>query len=275
MLRFIVLLILAFPALAAPPTGVLPHVGATDSAESLLEVAEAKFDAAVARYRQDRVLTPSLFREAAAAYAALRTQGIENVPLLLNTGNAWMLAGDTARAVLAYRRAERLRPFDREVQVSLAAARSRVGIEIKPSAGRRFGDTLVAWRGHVPRSVVVMAGLGAYAGLWLCAAARFTPWRRFAGRRLAVAFAVLASLCLVMTWVDHRLSTDPRQAVVVAPAGANGRNGPSAGVYDLSFDQPLPPGVELTILEEREGWCRVRLLDGRESWLESWTLERV
>ena len=38
---------------------------------------------------------------------------------------------------------------------------------------------------------------------------------------------------------------------------------------------PLPAGVELTILEHRDDWDRIRLPSGETGWLPSSSLERV
>lgn len=270
---FVALLLLA--GCIAPARGQTSVLGSQASPSELLAGAEAKFDLAVQRFKDEKVITPALFREAAMAYDAILGGGVINARLLLNAGNAWLLAGDTGRAVLAYRRAERLKPVDVTVQKSLAYARSQVGLALAPSAGHRLSGAIMAWRGWIPRAWILGAAFGAYGLLWLMAAARFTPWKRCSRPGLAWLCAGVAGLCTLMLWADRRASTGSRDGVIVAPAGADARNGPSSGVYDPSFDQPLAPGVEVTVIEERLGWVRVLLIDGRETWVESRAIERV
>jgi hypothetical protein len=276
MMARMVLLALALLVWASPaPAQTGQRLGSQASPSELLAAAEARFDLAVQRFKDEKVLTPALFREAAMAYDAILDGGVVNARLLLNAGNAWLLAGDTGRAVLAYRRAERLKPVDLTVQKSLAHARAQVGLALAPSAGYRLSSALMAWRGWIPRSWILTGALGAYALLWTMAAARFTPWSRLSRPGLAWVCAGAAGLCTLMLWADRRASSGSRDGVIVAPAGADARNGPSSGVYDPSFDQPLAPGVEVKVLEERLGWVRVLLIDGRETWVEARAIERV
>lgn len=253
----------------------LDVLGSGASPIELLAEAEAKFDRAVQRLKTEKTLTPALFREAAMTYDAILDRGVVNARLLLNAGNAWLLAGDTGRAVLAYRRAERLKPVDATVQKSLAHARSQVGLALAPSAGYRLSSALMAWRGWIPRSWVLGLALGAYGLLWVMAASRFTPWKRCSRPGVAWSLGAVAALGTLMLWADRRASTGDRDGVIVAPAGADARNGPSDGVYDSSFDQPLAPGVEVKIIEERLGWVRVVLIDGRETWVGARAIEKV
>ena len=41
------------------------------------------------------------------------------------------------------------------------------------------------------------------------------------------------------------------------------------------FSAPLPGGVEVRLIEDRNGWSHVRLADGRDAWLRRATLRAV
>src|SRR5690606_30939064 len=72
-----------------------------------------------------------------------------------------LLAGDVGRAVLAYRRAERLDPRAPRGRSSLTYARSLVGTAA-PEGGQALAeDALLWWRGVVPRPWVLAPGLAA------------------------------------------------------------------------------------------------------------------
>jgi hypothetical protein len=62
---------------------------------------------------------------------------------------------------------------------------------------------------------------------------------------------------------------------VVTAAKAPAFGGPSDAVYQPTFKDGLPAGVEVRELETRAGWVRVRLGDGTETWLRSADLERI
>ncbi|MCW5753075.1 MAG: hypothetical protein KIT24_00025 [Phycisphaeraceae bacterium] len=264
-------------ALSAEPgsTGYKLRPDSGSNLEVLLDTATRKFDHAVELLPDDRLAATALFREAGAAYTALYDRGVENHRLLLNAGNAWMLAGDVGHAVLAYKRAERLRPADTHVQASLAFARSRVAMDVRPDRAAQFKAFVLSWRGLVPRPLVVGVVLTGYFVLWTMATLRFTPWRRYSRPRWAIAIGVVTIAALGLIVFDQRLRHAPGEAVIIAPAGVTARNGPNEAVYDPAFDQPLPPGVEVRVLESRESWLRVRLLDGREAWVPEHSLEPI
>lgn len=276
LLSLVAALLLALPATAQEGSFTLPPAAGTEaSPEELLASATTRFGRAVEMLKRDRVVASSLFREAGAAYTAIYDAGIENHRLLLNAGNAWMLAGDVGHAVLAYKRAERLRPHDEQVQRSLAFARSRVGIDIRPSRTQRLIAFVTSWRGVIPRAWLTWAVLGGYVVLWVMATLRLTRHRGLSRPKLAVALGVLVLLGVGLIAIEQRLRVAEGEAVVVAAAGVTARNGPNEGVYDPAFDQPLPPGVEVRLLESREGWQKIRLLDGREAWVPRRTLEPI
>ena len=52
------------------------------------------------------------------------------------------------------------------------------------------------------------------------------------------------------------------------------RSADSAGAVP-AFDQPLPAGTELTIVETRDAWVRVRLADGTAGWVSASVVEPV
>jgi hypothetical protein len=70
--------------------------------------------------------------------------------------------------------------------------------------------------------------------------------------------------------MDSRLA----HAVIVA-AKAPAYNGPSDSVYQPTFKEGLPAGVEVRMLEARGEWTKVRLGDGRETWVRAVNLERI
>jgi hypothetical protein len=102
---------------------------------------------------------------------------------------------------------------------------------------------------------------------------RRTPFRSLGILCLVAGTAFLGSIL-----VDALSGSLAREAVVVVDV--EGRRGDGLN-YNPSHVKPFPAGTEVTILEERkregasETWLRVRLLDGRESWIPRGVVERV
>jgi hypothetical protein len=243
-------------------------------AVALFESANADFRAAVDCWSKDSAEASRLAARAAASYreVALRT-GVRNHRLELNAGNASLVAGDLGHAVSAYRRAERLAPADPLVRASLDAARARVGLTFVPDLRARAREVLLAWRGRVSPNVLWTLGFGAYGAAWALGAFRLLGARRIPAW-VGVSAGVLALVCGTALAVDELDRRSSRDAVISA-SEVVARSGPGSPLYPQSFTQPLRAGVECTLLEVRDAWCRVRLIDGRETWVPGASLDRV
>lgn len=220
----------------------------------------------------DRSASNAGLREAIAAWTAALDEGEETAELHRAIGTAAMQLGETGRAVLSFRRAERLNPTDQRVRESLAAARSRVGVFTDTSLERRAAAVILFWRGHVARSDLLWIGALCWSLAWVALASRALGLRGSvppAVVLLAVSLLSFASLGL------DELSRRTERAAVVTAAEATGYRGPSATIYEKAFDRPLVEGVEVTIRQVRDGWAEVDLSDGRSVWIRREFIEPV
>jgi hypothetical protein len=145
------------------------------AAHAALTEAEAlnRAEAAFAEGAQARgPVARKAFARAAADYDELRRRGVHNPALCRNQGNAYLLAGDLPRAILAYRRGLHLAPNDSALLANLAYAREQVTPSAPGGFGRPPADDWPPW---LPRPT---PGLGAILS-GICyglACASFTRW---------------------------------------------------------------------------------------------------
>ena len=232
---------------------------------------EAFVDGARLRNEGDTALGAARLREAVAIFTGLiegdeETAGVRNARLYTNLGNAHMLLGETGRAVLAYRRALRLDPQDGAAQEGLAQARARVSQRVERSAQRQAAAALAFWRGLVSASARFEVALWAWAALWVALTLRAVGVARrgmaWGGAAALVVCAGAGATLAIDAWSER---SAPDAVVVDGPV--TGRKGPDERAYEASFTEPLRSGVEVVIAERRPGWARVRLADGRETWV--------
>lgn len=257
-----------------PTTPIGPHA----HLRSDLDEANRTFQRAIEVLGRDREAGAALALDAAAQYRAVARSGnIQNHFLELNAANASMLGGDVGRAVVAYRRAERISPTDAGVRQGLAAARAAVGTRApasaSPSAVARTLEVVLVWRESVSRRAMVWFAAAAYVTAWGCAIG-FLMIARRNFRRAGVLAGVAAFLAAGMLWADAWDRASVRSAVIVQ-AGVVGLNGPAAGVYEPTYTSPLAPGVECVVIEHRGDWTHVRLTDGGQTWVPSSALDMV
>lgn len=245
--------------------------GNESSHEALLARGESAFNTALELAPSDPAAARTRFAEAAAFWrAAVDATPSPPGPLWANLGNAYSLSGETGRAVAAFRHALEIDPSDDVARAGIAVERAKVGVVTSPSIPSRAERWLLSWRGHAPRSLLAWSALTLWCAGWCTIALRLARARRaWSGLGFALlAGGVLAALPLVAErWIQA--SREP--AVVVQSTIA--REGPSSAVYAPSFDRPLAPGVEVEVLEHRDAWARVRLSDGRATWVALEALE--
>ena len=119
-----------------------------------------------------------------------------------------------------------------------------------------------------------MAAVAGWALLWGGLTLRVTrgrgsPAGALTGAGLAVCVLAGGSLA-----GEHALVVANPSGVVVDD-GVTGHRGPSESVYEPSFAEPIRAGVEGAILERRDGWVRLRLRSGAETWVPEGSVEVI
>ena len=255
--------------LAAEPTL------APEALRGLLEQANEKFRQATRVAPEDPAAAKLLYQESIVRFEKIiGAGGIRNGKLFYNLANAYLLKGDVGRAILNYRRAERLTPEGRNLQGNLAFARSQVRDSIPVPSGRRVLDTVLAWHNGLPLLPRLAVFLIAFDLIWLLAALKLFKLVRSSLRLPVALLAVVAALCFGSVIVDEVGSRRANEGVIVAEQVV-GRKGPDPVGYAPSFRAPLHAGVELSVVEERPGWYLVRLRDDRETWLPVSAVEPI
>lgn len=209
------------------------------------------------------------FAHAERSFLQLIAAGAQNAALQTNLGNAALQAEDRGRAVLAYRRALELDAnFPRALQ-NLEHVRTLLPTWVpRPEPAGAF-DSFFFYQA-LPRADRALAGGVAFAigGLLIGLSIRF----RQGALRGAGAVALVAWALLVGSTVLED-SDGARGAVVVADE-VLARSADSA-LAPLAFPEPLPGGTEVTLVEHRSPWARIRLANGRDAWVNESSVDRV
>ena len=177
------------------------------------------FDKAVAAFREGVVLASQpakarmQFRAAALQYEALHARGFENTALYRNQGDAYLLAGELPRAILAYRRGLRLSPGDESLQAHLESARGQVR-----DAAREFGRPPdVGVRFYLSPAATMIFGVLFCSGCWVTLAAWWISRRTWLLGVVVLAGALsAASFGRFVLEQRHRLDDANHPLVVIA-----------------------------------------------------------
>ena len=210
----------------------------------------------------DKAKTPDEYRQAAALWQSLLTDGYQNGAVYFNIGNAYMKAGEFGRAISSYRKARLYRPRDPYLEANLNQALALAPGRL-PELPAPWWKHVLFWSGwlaYPEKFAAVVAAFGAacilaMAGLllrkrrayWICGA--------------LVAGALLLSVDAALAYLD---ATQARRAVVVVETVA--RKGMGRG-YEPAFDQPLRDGAEFTVISRSGQWVLGHFEGIGDGWL--------
>ncbi|HEY5944724.1 MAG TPA: hypothetical protein VIV40_04505 [Kofleriaceae bacterium] len=222
-------------------------------------------------YQQAMTLTDASARKAAFARAATAlAEAARTAPdqpeLLTDWGNAALGAGDVATATLAYRRALAVDGGNARARRNLAWLRSKLPDSMRPSEASATDNLFFFHQWPRPRRLLVAAAAFAIALLLL------VPWggrrRRSLTGLSVLPFAVWLAMIVSLVLEDRRAD----DAVVMD--GVVLRAADSAGA-PAAMSQPLPRGAEVTLVERRDTWAKIRLPSGTAGWIPDGAVQRV
>jgi hypothetical protein len=207
-----------------------------------------------------------LYEKTILSYEKLINEGqIKNAKLYYNLANAYFLKGDIGRAILNYRRAERLDKSDTNIQKNLTFARSRRIDKVKEKTEKRVLHTLFFW--HYDFSIRTKFIITCIFFAVVCISVTAMIWfGRIAPIKLAMIISGILMFCFLASVVTEVSGKAGKACGVVTVDEVIARQGDGRN-YSASFKEPLHAGTEFDLLEHRAGWLHIRLSDDSEGWI--------
>lgn len=251
---------------AASAVALLVLLAAPSAEAAALDEGRAAYQQAM-EMTTDATARKAAFARAAIALGEAARATPDRPQLLTDWGNAALGGGDVATATLAYRRALAIDGSNARARHNLAWLRSRQSDAFRPASAGGATDTLLFFHTW-PRTQKLLVGAGAFA----IAILLLVPWggRRRRGLRGLAALPLVVWIAMVASAVLEDGHED--DAVVMDDAVM--RAADSAGA-PAALSQPLPRGTEVTLLERRDAWTRIRIANGTSGWVPGGAVERV
>lgn len=205
----------------------------------------------------------ALYRKALVRFEKIVQSGNKNGKLYYNIGNTYFRLNDLGRAILNYKRAERLIGSDENLRQNLAYALSRQPDKIELKQEERILKTVLFWHYDIPLRARLLIFAVCNALLWGVLAVRFF-WPRF-GLGWPIAISVTLVL-LVGGSVAYELTAGAKAQGVLVSQEVVARKGDGAA-YNPSFEAPLHAGLVFSLLEDRGDWLHVELENGQNCWV--------
>jgi hypothetical protein len=206
------------------------------------------------------------FTRAETMLGRIAADAPDRAELLADWGNAALGAGDVATATLAYRRALAVDGGNVRARRNLAWLRGKQSDGLRPSSGGA-ADALLFFH-QWPRTRRLLVGAGAFA----LAILLVVPWssrRRRGISALALAPAAVWLAMVVSLMLEDRHTDDAVVMDAVVLRAADSAGAPA------TLTQPLPRGSEVTVVERRDAWTKIRIASGTAGWVPTGAVERV
>jgi hypothetical protein len=235
--------------------------------ETLLGQALDRYARALAE--TDRGARLADFARAERGFSALAAGGVETPSLWTNLGNAALQAQHPGQAVVAYHRALSLAPDDSKARQNLSHVRSSLPTWVpRPDSAEGAQSFALS---QIPPYTRTFAAAFLFLAMAVSIAASI---RRSQGawRGLAMLAGIGWAVILGSTIFEDE---ENEERLAVTTADESFARSADSALSSLAYPEPLPPGVELEVLEERSGWVRARLANGRDVWLRSSEVTRV
>ena len=213
-----------------------------------------------------------LYAQAVLHYERLiKEEGIRNGQLYYNLGNAYLLKGDVGRAILNYRRAERLNPSDADLAKNLSFARGKRIDKVEVKAKEQVLKTLFFWHYDFSIAARFLAACVFFGVLFL----GLTVLLWF-GRKPGVVFVCglsgLLFLCFMGSVVFERVMAERQVFGVIVAESVIARHGDGEN-YPARFKEPLHSGTEFELVKRHPGWLHIELPDGTDGWVPEQSAE--
>lgn len=211
---------------------------------------------------------------ALAVYDSIENDNKAGVKLYFNMGNAHFKSGNIGKSILYYSKAQRLDPFDEDIDYNLQVAQGYVKdrIEVVPEffASRWLNDTRNAMSSNAwaITSLVVLAL--ALCGLLTYLLPLGLTYRKI-GFWSVVLFGVLTVVSVIFAAKQRNEVVASDDAVVMLSA-APVKSSPDVSSKDIFV---IHEGTMVKVLDHLGDWSEISIADGNKGWILSSSIEIV
>lgn len=208
------------------------------------------------------------YKDALDSYKKIVDEGYESAPLYFNMGNASYKNGDIPSALLYYGKAHRISPGDEDINFNIKYVNLKTTDKIDEAP--EFFVTKW-WRGFI---LAISANALAWISVLLVLAGSvMLIWYFFTASVTikktsfysAISFFALGLIAVFMAGMQLSYFSSHREAIVFSGT-VNVNSSPVEKAKPLFV---IHEGTKLDILDDSNGWLKIKLANGSEGWLKS------
>lgn len=214
------------------------------------------------------------YDSALVLYSQLIESGKISAEILYNTGNTYYKLRDFPSAILYYEKALKIAPNDEDIQHNLEVANSLIIDKIEAVPQLFFKEwwntfyTMFSANLWAVISLITLAFLLGFLLLFLLY--RSKTWRKVGFFAAVILFFVVLGT-FGMASQKYFYTQKTNEAIVFTPT-ITVKSSPSASSVDLFV---LHEGAKVSLMDEVDGWKKIRIANGSIGWLPAEALKGI
>lgn len=232
-------------------------VGIVSTCNYTTEFLDDIFKEANSLYQQEE------YAQAIAAYTEFLNKGYESGALYYNLGNAYYKQGELAQSILFYEKARRLIPADADLESNLGYVRSLMPVSYEPPKTNFILGLLMSIFGKfgLNKLFLCIFVLNFILFFLLTASLFFSKFRRYC---FYFEIGILSLLAMSAYYFWGQVNLLNKEAVIM-PEEISARFEPQDNAT-VHFE--IYAGEKVTIVSEKDGWAKIKRLDGKIGWMQ-------
>ncbi len=214
------------------------------------------------------------FQSARDLYVSIIQQGCISDKVFYNLGNCYLKLGDIGRAILSYKRAQRIAPRDPDVSANLELARTLVPERVQPIEPGLFLKVIRNIHQNLTLTETTWGAAVFYLlTISLAVASRLAVTKRYRRQLVKASLISLLFLLLISSILGGNIyNIEIRQSAVAVESEVISRSGPGDHFAEVYKQQS---GYEMVVLRKQSGWAEVILENGYTGWIPERTIEFI
>jgi len=225
-------------------------------------------------YKANEAYNQGLYDSAIATYEQVLDENLESYRLYYNIGNAYFKNNDIPSAILYYEKAKKLAPNDEDVSFNLSIANSMIVDKIEKVPEMFYQK----WWNYFYNmfdadtwtiiSVVSWLILLLFLGIFILAKTRRV-------KKMSFYFGLLFLFTSLATFglASHKYyyTKEHKDAIVFTPT-ITAKSSPTRSAVDLFV---IHEGTKVRIVDQVQGWVKIKLHNGSIGWLPGDAVKRI
>lgn len=227
-----------------------------------------KFQEATKFYRSGN------YQEASQVFEEIISSGYKNAAVYFNLGNCYYKQQEFAKSILNYERAKKYDPLDEDISYNLKLAYSNTVDKIEPIPllfYERWWQIFLNLFTPSTWSVIAIVFLWFAAGLTIV----YLMANTISGKKLSFLSSSLFLLFAIFVFViascsNNNIHND--HGAIVIESSAYIKSSPESNSTNLFM---LHSGTRIEVIENIEGWKKIKIANGNSGWIKEDAIEVI